>query len=391
MYRICVVTATRAEYGLLRPLLFKLNNNSEVTLQLVVTGAHLSERFGNTQEEIVADGFNGFRRVELPLDDDSKKGMAVATGVATQKFAALFAEMASDIVILLGDRYEMLGVATAAHLMGIPIAHMCGGDVTEGAVDDAVRHCLTKLSYLHFPGCEQSADRIIQMGESPARVFNVGEPGIENCLNMELLSRDELYRQTGFKGLLGDYFVVTFHPVTMEDDTAEKQMHELIDAMDSFPDMSYVVTKANADAGGRRINEIWDEEAVSRESWFVVSSLGMLGYLSAVKGARLVIGNSSSGLVEVPALGVPTVNIGDRQKGRMMAGSVICCPPESCGIIRAMRLGMSDSFREAAKNTYLPFGNGTTSIQVMNEVMRFLKSSDRTTEKRFYDLTMRRT
>ena len=186
MNKICVITATRAEYGLLRPLLFRLKQSNEVDLQLVVTGTHLHEKFGNTQTEISKDGFSHYHVVHLPLDSDSKEAMAVATGIATKKFAALFSAVVPDLVVVLGDRFEMLGVATAAHLMGIPIAHICGGDVTEGAVDDAIRHCITKLSFLHFPGCEESAKRIIQMGENPNRVFNVGEPGIENCLNLKL-------------------------------------------------------------------------------------------------------------------------------------------------------------------------------------------------------------
>ena len=388
MYKICVVTATRAEYGLLRPLLFRLKQEPKVQLQLVVTGAHLSERFGNTKEEIIADGFGDFYEVPLPLDEDGKMGMAIATGAATQEFAKLFAKLCPHIVILLGDRYEMLGVASAAHLMGIPVAHMCGGDVTQGAVDDAVRHCLTKLSTLHFPGCEASAKRIIQMGENPERVFNVGEPGIENCINTKLLSRKELAEALDFEQVLGEYCVVTFHPVTMEDNTAGKQVKELISAMDAYPKMAYIITKANADAGGRMINAIWDEEARGRSNWLVVSSLGMLRYLSAVKYAKLVIGNSSSGLLEVPALGTVTINIGDRQKGRMMAKSVLCCEPDKADILQAMERGMSAEFTKSIKNMDLPFGNGTTSGRVLEEVLRFLQKYDGPVIKSFYDIPM---
>ncbi len=388
MYKVCVITATRAEYGLLRPLLARLKDHPETELQLVVTGTHLLERFGNTQTEIQADGFTDFLRVPIPMEDDSRKGMAAAMGAAAAELASVYEKTAPDIVVLLGDRFEMLGAAAAAHLMGIPIAHLCGGDVTEGAADDAIRHCITKLSTLHFPGCEQSAGRIIQMGEDPARVFNVGEPGVENCLKLQLLSREELAEQTGFPDLAGDYCVVTFHPVTMENNTAGKQVRELIRAMDSFTGMAYVITKANADAGGRMINEIWETEASERKNWHVVPSLGALKYLSAVKHARLVIGNSSSGLVEVPALGVPTVNIGDRQKGRMTAESVICCRPEAEEIRKAMETGLSERFREKIRGgVLLPFGNGQTSARVMEILLAFLKeNTGKGTSKKFYDI-----
>ena len=386
MYKICVVTATRAEYGLLRPLLFRFKNNDLVDLQLIVMGTHLVKQFGNTQNEIISDGFTNYLTVEIPLDDDSKKGMAIATGSTTLEFAALFEKITPDMVVILGDRYEMLGVATAAHLSGIPIAHLCGGDVTVGAVDDAIRHCITKLSVLHFPGCEQSAKRIIQMGENPSRVFNVGEPGVENCLNTELLSRSELFDRIGIKNLNKDYCVVTFHPVTTEEDSSERQVGELIKAMDFFPDLAYIITKANADAGGRIINEIWEKEAKSRENWIVVSSLGVQRYLSAVKYAQLVIGTSSSGLVEVPFFKVPTINIGDRQKGRMMAISVLNCNPKAEDIICAMKNGFNESFRESIINMDLPFGDGTTSVRVEKIIMDFLKTADGNIQKDFYDI-----
>lgn len=386
MYKICVVTATRAEYGLLRPLLFKLRKSDEVVLQLVVTGTHLNEKFGKTQKEIDKDGLYDYHKIELPLDDDSKEAMATTTGVTTQKFAKLFSQIVPEIVVVLGDRYEMLGVATAAHLMGIPIAHICGGDVTEGAVDDAVRHCITKLSLLHFAGCEESAHRIIQLGENPNRVFNVGELGVENCMNMQLLSLNELADLIGFKGILGQYSIVTFHPVTMENNTAESQVKELIKAMDCFPQMSYIVTKANADTGGRIINDIWDEEAKNRSNWYVTYSLGVQKYLSAVNSAKLVIGNSSSGLVEVPALKVPTINIGDRQKGRLMAKSVICCEPTKEGIVYAMNMGLSSTFKKSVDSIVLPYGDGKTSEKIYNELIKYLKTNHKSNQKQFYDV-----
>ena len=384
--RICVITGTRAEYGLLRPLLFRLRDNEKVELSLVVTGTHLMETFGNTQQEIREDGFTNYEKVELPLMEDSKKAMVNATGVALSGFGEVYEKIKPELVVVLGDRYEILAASIAAHFMGIPIAHLCGGDVTEGAVDDAIRHCITKLSTLHFPGCRQSANRIIQMGENPERVFNVGEPGIENCLHTELMTRKELSENLTFPAMLGAYGVVTFHPVTMEENTAKGQVMELIRAMDEQENLAYIITLANADAGGRVINEVWQEEGSKRKNWYVTPSLGMRRYLSAVKYADMVIGNSSSALVEVPALNVPSVNIGDRQKGRMMAQSVISVPAEEAEISTAIKRARSAQFHDEMKGMELPFGNGTTSAQVEKTILEYLGRENRTTEKTFYDL-----
>lgn len=385
-YKIFVITGTRAEYGLLRELLFKLQKNDKIDLKLVVTGSHLSNAFGNTQDEIIEDGFDDYIKVPIPMDDDSKEGMAVSAGVAMVKFAELFTSYRPEMIIVLGDRFEIFAVASAAHLIGIPVAHISGGDTTEGAVDDAIRHCLTKMSYLHFPGCEQSRMRIIQMGEQPDRVFNVGELGVENCLNMNLMPRQELAGNLKFDGIKRNYSVVTFHSVTMENNTAVTQVYELIKAMDLFDDMSYIITMANADAGGRTINEIWIEEGKKRSNWLVVTSLGVFRYLSAVKYAKLVIGNSSSGIVEAPSMGTPTINIGNRQKGRMMAESVICCEPKERDIASAMRDALEPKFQERAKHVKSPFGDGFTSNQIVDAILNYLNNRSETTEKHFYDI-----
>lgn len=385
-YQICVITGTRAEYGLLRQLLFKLRENIQIDLKLVVTGSHLSSIFGNTQDEIIEDGFKNYVRIALPMEDDSKEGMAVSVGVALTRFAEFFTDYKPDMVIVLGDRFEIFAAVSAAHLVGIPVAHISGGDTTEGAVDDAMRHCITKMSYLHFPGCEQSAHRIVQMGEQPNRVWNVGEPGVENCLNLQLMSRKELAEDLRFEALNGEYCVVTFHPVTMENDTAVVQTYELIKAMDRYEGMSYLITMANADAGGRTINDIWMEEKKKHSNWLAVSSLGTLRYLSAVKYARLVLGNSSSGIVEAPSMGTPTVNIGDRQKGRMMAESVISCMPECNAIVFAMSKALDDSFQARAKMVKSPFGDGTTSDQIIKRLLEYLKNRGETNEKHFFDI-----
>lgn len=385
-YQVCVITSTRAEYGVMRPLLFKLQKNIQINLKLLITGTHLNKAFGNTQGEIIKDGFRNYEKIIIPLDDDSKEGMAMSAGVALTKFAVFFSHYRPDIVVILGDRFEIFSAATAAYLTGIPIAHISGGDITEGAVDDAIRHCLTKMSCLHFPGCEQSAHRIIQMGEQPRCVFNVGELGVENCLNMQLMMRQDLAADLYFDNLNEDYAVVTFHPVTMENDTSVIQIYELIKAMDQYKEMSYIITMANADAGGRAINGIWMEEEKKHSNWLVVSSLGALRYLSAVKYAKLVIGNSSSGIIEAPSLGTPTVNIGNRQKGRVMAESVINCEPECNSISCAIEKALNDYFQEKAGFIKSPFGDGTTSTQIVEILLCYLKNKRKENGKHFFDI-----
>lgn len=388
-HKVCVVTGTRADYGVLRPTLFRLSKNDFINLDLLVTGSHLSDKFGNTKSEIMIDGFENISLLPIPIEDDTKKGMAFSTGSALISLTDYFSINCPDLLLLLGDRFEMLAAAVSAHMLGIPIAHISGGDVTEGAVDDAIRHCVTKMSQLHFPGCEQSRKRIIQMGENPETVFNVGEPGVENCLNTAFLSRKEMSENIGFTGVLGDYSVVTFHPVTMENNTGEEQVRMLIKAMDSISDMSYIITMANADAGGREINNIWIEEGKKRENWLVVPSLGVVRYLSALKYAKLVIGNSSSGIVEAPSMKVPTINIGDRQKGRMMAESVICCKPIFEEIVTAMKLGLTTKMQECAKHVKSPFGDGTTSALIEKHIVEYLEKGNQNTEKHFFDIDFR--
>lgn len=388
-HKVCAVSGTRADYGLLKEILKRLKRLDEIDLRLIVTGSHLEDAFGNTQTEIQRDGFQDYVSLPIAMGDDSKRGMARATGEAVKSFADCFADLKPDLLLVLGDRYEVFAAAVAAHLSGIPIAHVSGGDVTEGAVDDAIRHSITKMSLLHFPGCEQSRRRIIQMGENPARVYNVGEPGVENCIKTDFMSRDALAESVGFDRILSDYCIVTFHPVTKEDNTGEGQVRELIRAMDSISGMSYIITLANADAGGRTINDIWREEGRKRDNWLVVPSLGVVRYLSAMKYASIVIGNSSSGIVEAPSLGVPSVNVGDRQKGRMMAESIITCLPEWGHIRQAIQEALQPEFRERAKKVQSPFGNGDTSELIEKHLIEFLDGPDSKNEKCFYDIEFR--
>ena len=385
-YKVCVVTGTRADYGVLRELLFRLKTNPIIDLDLLVTGSHLSDSFGNTQVEIEKDGFSKYSKLEIPIDDDTKEGMARATGSAIIAFTEYFSYNHPNLLIVLGDRFEILAAVVSAHILGVPVAHISGGDVTEGAVDDAIRHSVTKMSQLHFPGCEQSRRRIIQMGEDPYRVFNVGEPGVENCLKTAFLSREVLAESIGFMNVLNDYSVVTYHPVTMENNTGVEQVKSLIKAMDSVPDMSFIITMANADAGGRAINDLWIEEGKKRNNWLVVSSLGVVRYLSTMRYAKLVVGNSSSGILEAPSIGVPTINIGDRQKGRMMADSVICCEPTYEKIRDAILYGLSDEKQKSSKNVYSPYGDGNTSELIEKHIVEYLEKGIQSTEKHFYDI-----
>lgn len=386
-YKVCVLTGTRADYGLLRGLLFRLSNNNEIELTIIVTGSHLSTSFGDTQQEIINDGFKNLVRISIPLEDDSKGGMANSTGVALCKFSEYFTSALPDILVVLGDRYEALSAVIAARMQGIPVAHISGGDVTEGAIDDAIRHSITKMSQLHFPGCEQSRKRIIQMGEQPDKVFNVGEPGVENCLKLNFLSREELAHSIAFDGVLDDYCIVTFHPVTMENNTSEFQVRELIRALDEYSNLNYIVTMANADAGGRIINSIWTEEAKTHKNWLVVKSLGVLRYLSAMKYSKAVIGNSSSGIVEAPSIGVPTINIGDRQKGRMMAKSICSCHPDYNSICNALCTVLDEKFQIMSKSIESPFGDGTTSNMIEEHLMKYLKENLFSHGKKFYDIS----
>lgn len=385
-YVVSVITGSRADYGVLKYVLSRLKDNPIIELQLIITGSHLSNKFGNTEQEIMEEGYKDLTRVVLPDDDDTRSGMAFSTGVALQKFAQHFRSHVPALLIVLGDRFEAFAAASAAHLVGIPIAHISGGDVTEGAVDDAMRHCITKMSSLHFPGCEQSRRRIIQLGEKPVTVFNVGEPGVENCLRSPLLSRQELEAAIGFPGIAGDYSVVTFHPVTLEFQSALDHVSELIAAMDSLKEMSYVITMSNADAGGRAINKLWVAEAGRRPNWLVVSSLGVQRYLSALKYSKMVIGNSSSGIIEAPSLGIPTINIGTRQKGRMMAESIVNCEPNRVSITEGMKKIFASEFQARLKYVISPYGNGTTSERIEEEIIRFLRSPKEKTMKQFYDI-----
>lgn len=380
MKKVAVVTATRAEYGILRPLIFRLRKEREFQLQVIVTGTHLSEKYGDTQEEIENDGVEVFRRIPILKDGNTPYDISLTMANALQGFALYFKEEKPDMVVVLGDRTEILGVCTAAMNERVPIAHLHGGEVTEGAVDDCVRHAITKMSYLHFPATEVYRKRIIQLGEEPERVFNVGALGVENILHVPLLSYQEICEQIGIpKG--EDYAVMTFHPVTLENETAREQTEELLRAIEQEKNRFYLITMANADAGGDIVNDMLRRFAAKMKNVKLVASLGMIRYLSAVKYSRFVLGNSSSGIIEAPALGIPTVNIGDRQKGRLMADTIISCAPKEEDIVAAMRL--ADMTEHKVSTIY---GDGNTAEKIVEVMKDFLLHDKINLKKTFYDM-----
>lgn len=387
MKKIIVLTATRAEYGLLAPIIKKLKKESGIEVKIVATGAHLSPEFGMTVDEIQKDGITVDKKIEILLSSDSTIAVSKAMGLALISFSEYFNEEDPDALIVLGDRYETLAVCIAALNERIPIIHLHGGEATEGAIDEAVRNAITKLSYLHFTSTEEYRKRVIQMGEEPARVFNVGAMGVENALNTNTMTKDELAASLGCK--LDAYAVLTFHPVTLEDHTAKSQIEALMDAVSKYLDITFICTKANADMDGRIVNKCIEEYSIKYDHIKLFDSLGMRRYMSALKYAKFVVGNSSSGIIEVPSFHIPTINIGDRQKGRIQAETVINCKPKKESILRAIDMALSDDFNnyiKNIKNIKNPYGDGITSDKIVATIIEFLKKNKMKVKKRFYDL-----
>lgn len=363
MRKICFVTGTRAEYGIMSGLMKRLKDSNDVRLQIIATNMHLSERFGMTVNEIIADGFDVDWRIPLPLDDDSSRGTVIAMSVAMAGFADACSSLNPDLIVILGDRYEMLAAASAAVIFGIPVVHLHGGEITEGAYDDSIRHAITKLSTYHFTSTEEYRRRVIQMGEEPERVFNSGSPAVDEITRFEPLSRERLEESLGVK-LAEDYLLATFHPVTMQPGEAGRQTRDLLQALDetimseqcadgdgekSQPDdgIRIIFTMPNSDTGGRIVSElIGDWCAGHKGKALAVKSLGRNRYYSAVAHCAAVIGNSSSGLIEAPSFGKPTLNIGDRQKGRARGNTVTDCDTEKTDIAEGLRHVLSAGTRE---------------------------------------------
>lgn len=383
---LCVITGTRAEYGLLRPVIQKLLKSSIIEPRIVVTGAHLAEQFGNTVSEIEAD--------EIPIDARIPilkfgTGSALATSKTVaytlQEFTEYFSRRRPDAVLVLGDRYEIFAAGTAAALLEIPLVHISGGDVTEGAADDWFRHCLTKMASLHFPSCEEYAQRVIRMGEDPSTVENVGGLGDENLRSLPLMSRDELAQNIGFD-LDRPYALVTYHPETVGGTSPTQQFEDFYRALEA-EGIAAIFTKANADAGGSLINERIDEICSEHpERYIAFTSMGVLRYLSAMKYCAVVAGNSSSGVVETPTLGVPCVNVGDRQKGRIISENVICCKADTQSVAQALSKALSTEFAQKAHHAVSPYHGGDTSGRIVKRLEEFLQSPQLGKPKSFYDL-----
>lgn len=380
--KICVVTATRAEYGLLYPIIERLMSEPRFDIRVAVTGAHLSPEFGLTYKEIEQDQIAIDKKIEILLSSDTPSAISKSMGLALMGFADYFSEQDFDMIVLLGDRYEALAVACSAMNAQIPIAHLYGGTTTVGVIDEGIRHAITKLSYLHMTGTEEERKRVIQMGESPERVFCVGESGIENALHTNFIAPSELFPYLEITGKR-PFALVTFHPVTLEKNSSAVQTKELLRALEQFPEWDFVVTKANADRDGRIINELFLQYADSHNNVKLFDSLGMRRYLSALKYCKMVIGNSSSGLVEAPSFDIPTVNIGDRQRGRIKAESVIDCEPNKESIEKAMREAMRMSLGKI-KN---PYGDGETSRKVLAILQKVLFEENIDLKKPFYDIS----
>ncbi len=383
--KICVVTGSRADYGLLYPLIKKIKLRSSLRLQLVACGSHLSKDFGLTYKEIETDGFRIVKKVNSLLTGDSQESITKSTGRGIIIFADVYRRLKPDLVILLGDRYEIFAACVAAFMARIPIAHIHGGELSEGVIDDALRHSITKMSLFHFTSNEKYRKRVIQLGESPDRVFNVGALAVDNIRNTDLLSKRQLEKELNFR-FSGCNILVTFHPVTLEHNTARSQLRQLFRALDVFPESKIIFTKTNADAQGRSINRLIDGYVKkNRSRGIAFSSLGRLKYLSLLKAVNVVVGNSSSGIIEAPIFLKPSVNIGDRQRGRIKPDTVIDCGPKVKAIKAAIKKALSKNFiasRKKAKNLY---GNGHAAEKIVRILAKEINQI-KDVKKPFYDV-----
>ncbi|XOV79205.1 MAG: UDP-N-acetylglucosamine 2-epimerase [Aestuariibacter sp.] len=380
--KIAVFTGTRAEYGLLYWVLKDIAADEVLELQLIVSGTHLSPHFGNTISQIQKDGFEIAAEVDMLLSSDTATGTVKSMGLATIGYADALARLKPDAMVLLGDRFEALAMAQTAMIMKIPLLHIHGGEITEGAYDDAIRHAITKLSHYHFTSNSEHRNRVIQLGESPERVFDVGAIGLDHIHRSQFFTVPELAKSIDFP-LHQPYFLVTYHPVTLADESPLEAIDNLIFALSQFQDHQVIITYPNADDGGHGIiKKLRLFAAENRQKVFLTASLGQQRYLSAVKHAAAVIGNSSSGIIEVPSFGVPTVNIGSRQTGRAAAASVINCSESKQEISAALQKALSKEFSKTLDTVKNPYGQGNVSASIVN----FLKNHELNVYKQFFDI-----
>lgn len=381
--KICVITGTRAEYGLLRWVMQGIKDDPDLTLQIIATGMHLSPEFGLTYREIERDGFRIDRKVEMLTSSDTPVGIAKSMGLGLIGFADALNELRPDLIVVLGDRFEIFSAVSAALVARIPIAHLHGGETTVGAFDEALRHSITKMSHLHFVAAEEYRRRVIQLGEQPDRVFLVGGLGIDNIKRLKLLGREELESSLDFK-LGSKNLLITFHPVTLEDATASDQMAELLAALSDLTDTRLIFTLPNADTGGRALIEMVEQFIAQHPNARAYTSLGQLRYLSCIAQVDGVVGNSSSGLAEVPSFRKGTINIGDRQLGRLQAASVINCEPNRPSIAAALKRLYSTDFQLGLSQICNPYGEGGASEKVVKTIKHY--AIDGIARKTFYDL-----
>lgn len=381
--KVCVVTGTRAEFGLLRWLMQDIRETPGLVLQVVATGMHLSPEYGMTYREIEQAGFVIDRKVEMLLSADSATAVTKSVGLGTIGFADAYASLRPDLIVVLGDRFELIAAVTAALIAGIPVAHLHGGETTEGAFDEAIRHSITKMSHLHFVAAADYARRVIQLGEQPERVFLVGGLGVDAIKRMEMLDREALEEALDFR-LGKKNLLVTFHPVTLEGESSSGQMKALLEALDELEETHLIFTMPNSDTGGHELAAMLEAFVSNRPHARAYPSLGQLRYLSCMQFIDGVVGNSSSGLAEAPSMGIGTVNIGDRQKGRLSADSVIHCAPDRESIRKALQRLYDPTFRSSFAKTINPYGNGGASRKIVEIIKNH--PLDNLLKKSFFDL-----
>lgn len=383
MRRICVITGTRAEYGLLKPIIGKIEEDEELTLQLIVTAMHLSPEFGLTYQAVEADGYSIDKKIETVLSSDTSVGIAKSMGLTQISFAEAFDELNPDLIVVLGDRSEIFAAVSVATVACIPVAHIHGGELSFGAYDDAFRHSISKMSHLHFTSTEEYRNRVIQLGENPSRVFNVGAIGLDNIIGADLMSKQEFEASIDFR--LGKRnILLTYHPVTLENATSKQQFSEITEALDGLSDTAVIMTYPNSDKDGRVIIKMIEEYVSKRTNCIAIPSLGLKRYLSALQYVDVVMGNSSSGIIEVPYYKIPTVNIGDRQKGRTRCSSIIDCEPHKNSIKDALEYAYSDQCKEQLAKMDNPYGDGTASSKIL-EIIKTIDVS-KLIMKEFFDI-----
>jgi len=381
--KICVVTGSRADYGLLYWIIRSIKTDKDLTLQLVATGMHLSQKFGLTYKEIEKD-FKIDKKVNMFLSSDTSEGILKSMGIAQKSFSRVYNELRPDILVVLGDRFEIFSAAISAMMSRIPIAHINGGESTQGAIDEAIRHCITKMSHLHFTATEEYSKRVIQLGESPKKVFCVGGTGIENIRKLKLLKREEFEKVIKFK-LNTKNILVTFHPETLETKKSKKYFQEILNSIDELKDTNIIFTKSNSDIDGNIINQMIDQYTKQNSHKSIcVTSLGQVKYLSALKHVDIVVGNSSSGIAEAPSFKIGTINIGGRQNGRIKAKSIVDCSANKNSINKAIKKVYSTKFKNLLKKVKNPYDNGTASKKI-TKVLKTVKL-DNILKKSFFDI-----